>query len=141
MSDVADRIVATPPSGVTDEAVLDFEHLSVMTLGERALEIQVLELFDRQAELLLARMQDAAPPGVASLAHTLGGSARAVGAWRVAAAAEALERAATGAEATPSAPVPSLARLTAAVEEARLAIGEVLRFRHPVAATALSKSH
>ena len=59
-----------------------------MTLGDRKLEKEVLELFDRQAEQLLARMHAAEPAGLARLAHTLVGSARGIGAWRVAAAAE-----------------------------------------------------
>ena len=39
-----------------------------------------------------------APAGIVTLAHTLNGSARGIGAWRVARAAEALERAATATE-------------------------------------------
>ena len=51
----------------------------------------MLQLFDRQSTLLIARMRSAAPDGVAMLAHTMKGSARGIGAWRVARAAEALE--------------------------------------------------
>jgi HPt (histidine-containing phosphotransfer) domain-containing protein len=101
-----------------------------MTLGERSLEIQVLKLFDRQAELLLARMRQTAPAGVASLAHTLSGSARGIGAWRVAAAAEALERAVAETREL----APAIERLAAAVNEARLAIGAMLRASAPAAA-------
>ena len=63
-----------------------------MTLGERSLEREVLQLFDRQSTLLLARMRAADAGGVGALAHTLKGSARGIGAWRVARAAEAVER-------------------------------------------------
>ena len=66
-------------------------HLARMTFGERRLEIEVLRLFERQAELLLGRMREVGPEGVATLAHSLSGSAKGVGAWRVAAAAEAAE--------------------------------------------------
>jgi multidrug efflux pump subunit AcrA (membrane-fusion protein) len=64
-------------------------------------------------------MANERPKGVAALAHTLTGSARGIGAWRVAAAAEAVERAAT-------APAPvvltgALERLAAAVTEAQVA--------------------
>jgi HPt (histidine-containing phosphotransfer) domain-containing protein len=115
-------MMASPPVAA-DPPAIDIAHLSRMTQGERNLEAQVLELFDRQAELLLARMQEVEPAGVASLAHTLNGSARGIGAWRVAVAAEALERAVTETGHL----TPALARLTAAVEEARVAICGLLR--------------
>lgn len=105
------------------QSAIDTAHLSRMTLGDHALEIQVLELFDRQADLLTARMREVAPAGVATLAHTLTGSARGIGAWQVAAAAEALERAVG--ETTNL--VPALTHLAAAVEDARLAIGGLLK--------------
>ena len=69
---------------------IDLDHLSRMTLGERRREREVLALFDRQADILLERMNSAAPAGVATLAHTLKGSARGIGAWAVASAAEAV---------------------------------------------------
>lgn len=111
------------PSVAAAEPAIDVAHLGRMTLGERSLEVQVLELFDRQSEMLLERMQEVAPPGVATLAHTMVGSARGIGAWRVAAAAEAVERAAL--DGAPLAPV--LAALAAVVDEARLAICGLLR--------------
>ena len=111
------------PHQVPLPSAIDTAHLSRMTLGDHALEIQVLELFDRQADLLTARMREVAPAGVATLAHTLTGSARGIGAWRVADAAEALERAVG--ETTNL--VPALTRLAAAVEDARLAIGGLLK--------------
>jgi HPt (histidine-containing phosphotransfer) domain-containing protein len=131
VSAVVDRTVAVTalqgagdrPAAIADRPPIDIAHLSGMTQGNRALQSQVLELFDRQAELLLARMQEVTPAGVAGLAHTLAGSARAVGAWRVAEAAEALERAVgeTGRLA------PELMRLTVAVEEAQFAIRDLPR--------------
>jgi hypothetical protein len=105
------------PSPATAPAI-DMEHLAHITLGERGLEIEVLQLFERQAELLLARMREVGPEGVATLAHTLSGSAKGVGAWRVAAAAEATECAVKQ-----SAPLdPAMAGLAASVDEARRAI-------------------
>ena len=50
-----------------------------------------MQLFDRQTEMLLARMSAAEPAAAAALAHTLKGSARGIGAWNVASAAEQVE--------------------------------------------------
>jgi HPt (histidine-containing phosphotransfer) domain-containing protein len=118
----------TPVSTIASAAIaamrpaIDLEHLSHMTLGERSLEIEVLRLFDLQAELLLARMREVGPEGVATLAHTLSGSAKGIGAWRVAAAAEAAESAVKE-----SAPLdPALAGLAACIDEARRAIAGLL---------------
>ena len=74
--------------------VLDRAHLSRMTFNDRSLEQEVLQLFERQAELLMARMRKSAPPAIATLAHTLKGSAVGIGADRVAQAAAATEQAA-----------------------------------------------
>jgi hypothetical protein len=79
------------PSVAADDRPIDLVHLARTTLGDRSLEREVLQLFDRQAGLLIGRMRSAAPAGVATLAHTLKGSARGIGAWRVARAAEMLE--------------------------------------------------
>jgi len=79
-------------------ATLDQDHLGRMTLGDRRLEHEVLEIFARQNSLILERIAGAAPGPVAAAAHTLKGSARGVGAWRVARAAERLEQAATQAD-------------------------------------------
>ncbi len=100
---------------------IDLDHLSRMTLGERSLEREVLALFDRQAVMLLARMNNPAPAVVLAAAHTLKGSARGIGAWRVASAAEAVEQA-VGDEAAAL-----MAALRAAVEEASVAIAGLLR--------------
>jgi HPt (histidine-containing phosphotransfer) domain-containing protein len=67
-----------------------------MTLGDRRLEREVLELFVRQTTVMLNRIVGAEPPLAAAAAHTLKGSARGIGAWRVARAAELLEHAAGG---------------------------------------------
>ena len=78
-------------------AVLDRAHLSRMTFNDRSLEKEVLQLFERQAELLMARMRKSAPAAIATLAHTLKGSAVGIGAGRVAQAAATAEMAATSA--------------------------------------------
>ena len=74
--------------------VIDDDHLERMTLGDRRLEREVLELFVRQTAIMLDRIVGADPALAAAAAHTLKGSARGIGAWRVARAAELLEHAA-----------------------------------------------
>jgi HPt (histidine-containing phosphotransfer) domain-containing protein len=112
-----------PASRASLERPIDLVHLARMTLGDRGLEREVLALFDRQATVLMSRMRAASPGAVTSVAHTLKGSARGVGAWRVAAAAEAVELAASG-EGDLSA---AITRLAAVAEEARAVIAELLR--------------
>jgi HPt (histidine-containing phosphotransfer) domain-containing protein len=75
---------------------LDERHLREMTLGDQSLEREVLQVFARQITLMLRRMVRAEPAHAAAAAHTLKGSARGLGAWRVAEAAERVEQAATG---------------------------------------------
>jgi len=74
-----------------DEDVIDEDHLRRMTLGDRKLECEVLTIFARQIDILLGRIEAAEPAVAAAAAHTLLGSARGIGAWRVARAAERLE--------------------------------------------------
>jgi HPt (histidine-containing phosphotransfer) domain-containing protein len=74
-------------------SVIDEGHLGRMTLGDRGLEREVLEIFVRQTSIMLDRIEADRPATAAVAAHTLKGSARGVGAWRVAHAAEQLERA------------------------------------------------
>lgn len=80
------------------EVAIDLVHLSRRTLGDGALEIELLRLFDRQAQGLAAQLRAIAPArdprAEARLAKALKGSARAVGAFALAAAAERLEVAA-----------------------------------------------
>ncbi len=113
-----DRI-ASPPLAPA-EPVIDLAHLGRMTLGEKSLEAEVLALFDRQAGILLARMSNAPPAEVAAYAHTLKGSARGIGAWRVAEAAQALERCA--AASAPAMLAAAIDRLAAAVRKTQAAI-------------------
>ena len=81
--------MAQPATKIIDQmpAAIDRGHLTRMTFGDRSLEREVLELFDRQAELLLARMRGGDPQAMAALAHTLKGSAVGIGAGNVARAA------------------------------------------------------
>ena len=112
------------PSLAPHSAPIDRDHLARMTLGDDSLEREVLALFDRQADMMLARMCKSEPAVAAAAAHTLKGSARGIGAWRVAGAAEAVELAA----ASPSAEYKgALSAIKSAVDEAKAAIAELLR--------------
>ena len=114
--------VQTMPDG--RDAAIDRGHLALMTFGDRSLEREVLALFDRQAELLIARMRGGEPAAIATLAHTLIGSAAGIGASRVAQTARAAEIAAG---LSPPECVQAVDRLAAAVDEARALIAELLR--------------
>jgi HPt (histidine-containing phosphotransfer) domain-containing protein len=71
---------------------VDLVHLSRYTLGERALEREVLELFCTQSVLYLEQLRAAmSDKDWKHAAHSLKGSARAIGAWRTAQAAERAE--------------------------------------------------
>jgi hypothetical protein len=111
------------PSPAPDDRPIDLVHLARTTLGDRSLEREVLALFDRQSTLLIARMRSAPPEGIAMLAHTLKGSARGIGAWRVARAAEALELAGHDGDQIGGA----IDGLASAADEARAVIADLLR--------------
>lgn len=71
---------------------IDWAHLSRFTLSDKALENEVLGLFAMDAPRYLAKMIAArGRKDWIEAAHTLKGSARAVGAWNVAECAEAAE--------------------------------------------------
>jgi HPt (histidine-containing phosphotransfer) domain-containing protein len=120
------------PPLAPDDGPLDSGHLARMTLGDAGLEREVLAMFSGQAVHLMARLATLAPGGRSSeagssailpLAHTLKGSAQAIGAFRVADAAEALEAAIRNGDE----PAEALAGLKDAVAEARTAIDAILR--------------
>ena len=111
-------VKVSPPD---DTAVLDRAQLARMTYGDRNLERELLELFDRQAAMLVERMRGGTVTTIRPLAHTLKGSASGIGAADVARAAEAAEQA--PAEDCSAA----VDRLAQAVVEARALIAELLR--------------
>jgi HPt (histidine-containing phosphotransfer) domain-containing protein len=89
----AQRIEWMPsPPLAPDDGPIDLAHLARMTLGDAALERQVLGMFASQSAHLIEQLA-ALPAEAGALAHTLKGSARAIGAFRVAECAEALEAA------------------------------------------------
>jgi HPt (histidine-containing phosphotransfer) domain-containing protein len=116
-------MLTTEPAGAAAPTI-DLDHLRRMTFGDSQLEQELLQLFDRQAEILIARMRAGDSAVVAALAHTLKGSARGIGAGLVAQAADAAERAAA---ATPAELSAALDRLAQAVAQARAQIAALLR--------------
>ena len=72
---------------------IDFTYLGRFTFGNRELEREVLYLFAQHAPMYLANLKSAETSKAwHDAAHTLKGSARAVGAWRVARSAELAEK-------------------------------------------------
>jgi HPt (histidine-containing phosphotransfer) domain-containing protein len=110
------------PPLVPEDGPIDLAHLKRMTLGDAGLEREVLAMFLTQAARL-AEALATLPAEALQLAHTLSGSARAVGAFAVAEAAEGVHSAVKdGRE-----PAQALGALKSAVVEARLAIEAMLR--------------
>lgn len=107
-----------------ESIVIDDSHLGRMTLGDRHLEREVLAIFARQCALMLARMNIREPAQAGAAAHTLKGSARGIGAWRVAQAAERCERA--SAQRSEMDLATAIADLRRATDETRAVIDERL---------------
>jgi HPt (histidine-containing phosphotransfer) domain-containing protein len=110
------------PPLAPDDGPIDLEHLRRMTLGDAGLEREVLAMFAAQTVSLIGALS-ALPPEAGALAHTLKGSARAIGAFAVADAAARLEAAMQQGDD----PAQALAGLRDAVTEARVAIDAILR--------------
>ena len=99
-------------------APVDLAHLSRQTLGDNALEREVLNLYLKQSlQQLDKACRAASAEERKAAAHLIRGSARGIGAWRVDAAADAAERQADEA---------ALEALGAAIDEARLFIADLL---------------
>lgn len=88
----AERRPASEPAE-SCHPIIDLEHLQRYTLGDRKLEGEVLQLFADHLPRTLKTLQDS-PIGRdwAMAAHTLKGSARAIGAWQLATVAERGEK-------------------------------------------------
>lgn len=89
---------------------IDLIHLARQTMGDKVLELEVLQMFARQARESMKEIAGSEGPARAAVAHRLKGSAQSVGATAVSKAAEALEENPANAIA--------LASVTAAVVEA-----------------------
>ncbi len=70
---------------------IDLVHLARQTLGDRAVELDALKLFARQARECLHDLSDGGNCNVKAVAHKLKGAAQAIGAFRVSDAASKLE--------------------------------------------------
>ena len=91
-----DSVAFSCPGGETplssQPRPIDLAHLSRQSLGDRAIEAEVLGLFLLQASGVRETLAGLAPAERARLAHGLRGSAAGVGAFAVADAAKAIER-------------------------------------------------
>jgi len=85
-----------PAPGDLDSPIIDLVHLARQCQGDAGLEEELLGLFRRLAPSLVAQLSDPQMrlESKANVAHKLRGSALAIGAERVARAAEAIETAA-----------------------------------------------
>jgi HPt (histidine-containing phosphotransfer) domain-containing protein len=110
------------PPLAPDDGPIDIEHLKRMTLGDAGLQREVLAMFAGQAVGLIGTLATL-PSDAEALAHTLKGSARAIGAFRVADAAESLEAAMQSGDD----PAQALAELNDAIAQVRAAIEAILR--------------
>ena len=98
---------------------IDFIHLSQQTMGDKSLEIEVLQIFARQARQLMQELSSGVPSERQNIAHRMKGAALAIG-------ASAVARTAADVEATPE-DAGHLASLAAAVIEAELFILKLCR--------------
>ena len=110
------------PPLAPDDGPIDMDHLQRMTLGDAGLEREVLTMFSAQAVSLIGSLA-AVPADTRALAHTLKGSARAIGAFGVADAANHLEAAVLNGHD----PSEALGNLNEAIVQARVAIDAILR--------------
>jgi HPt (histidine-containing phosphotransfer) domain-containing protein len=117
--------MSSPPLA-PDDGPIDFAHLLRMTLGDHALECEVLTMFVAQSARMLDQLT-ALPPDAGALAHTLKGSARAIGAFAVAEAASRLEMALGEAGEPKAVDKTALEALKDAMAEAQGAIEAYLR--------------
>lgn len=106
---------------------IDLEHLNAMTMSDRAIEREVLGLFDTQSGNIMAALTSL-PQDAAALAHTLKGSARAIGAFGVADAAARVEDIVrSGSDIRTPAAKDAIAELSREIDLARAAIAKLLR--------------
>ncbi|HSX72696.1 MAG TPA: Hpt domain-containing protein [Shinella sp.] len=73
------------------EKPIDLAHLGRQTMGDKGLELEVLQMFTRQARASMKELAGTEGAARAAVAHRLKGSAQSVGATAVGKAAAALE--------------------------------------------------
>ena len=80
------------PCSASAQNPVDLLHLSKQSLGDKSLETEILHLFKSQSSLYLERLKNAKTAEERRFAsHTLVGSARGLGAWKVAEEAQKIE--------------------------------------------------
>jgi HPt (histidine-containing phosphotransfer) domain-containing protein len=77
--------------GPSKERPIDLVHLARQTMGDKVLEVEVLHMFARQARACLQEIGSGSAEKAKAGAHRLKGAASAVGAFKVAEAANAFE--------------------------------------------------
>ncbi|MBA3446395.1 MAG: Hpt domain-containing protein [Pseudaminobacter sp.] len=111
------------PGGEADGPVrarpVDLGHLARQTMGDRALEQEVLALFVQQAQSVRDRIVAASAGERLRLAHSLKGSARGIGAFAIADCASEIEQAPDNRQA--------LKRLARLIDEVRDFIAAISR--------------
>lgn len=101
--------------------LLDRAHLKAMTGGDHDLAVEIVELFQHQAEIWARLLDPKLPPDQwADAAHTLKGSSLGVGAVRLAAVCEKAER--MGRADTP----PSVTAAAVALSDIKDVLGDTL---------------
>jgi HPt (histidine-containing phosphotransfer) domain-containing protein len=109
------------------QSPIDLAHLNAMTMSDRAIEREVLGLFDTQSGNIMAALTSL-PQDAAALAHTLKGSARAIGAFGVANAAARVEDIVrSGSDIRTPAAKDAIVELSREIDLARTAIAKLLR--------------
>lgn len=82
-----------------EQVPVDLVHLRRFTMGDERLELEILGLFADQLPITISALKSAdSEKAWGMAAHTLKGSARAVGAWSLATIAENAERLAPSAD-------------------------------------------
>jgi HPt (histidine-containing phosphotransfer) domain-containing protein len=115
--------------GYGDDPPLDLVHLARQCEGDRQLENELLGLFRLQSRALAAQLSDVLPASLdskAKIAHKLRGSALAVGARRVAAAARRIEECVSAARNHVPPNAEDLAAVTQAIAALDPAVSEVV---------------
>lgn len=109
------------------QSPIDLVHLQAMTMSDPALEREVLGLFVAQSGNIMAALRTL-PRDTAALAHTLKGSARAIGAFGAADAAGRIEDAArSGSDIRTPAVRDAVAELSSEIDLVCAAIAKLLR--------------
>ncbi|MEO1719201.1 MAG: Hpt domain-containing protein [Pseudomonadota bacterium] len=105
---------------LANPTAIDRSHLARYTFGDADLEAEILTLFVDQSMSLLQQLRAAESQAAWRFAtHSIKGSARAVGAWRVADVAQGLETMAYDADTVPAALAGLEGAMMCAIGEAR----------------------